>query len=52
MVPLRSQVNKRDREGLGFELAQLVFADPNPLERIDRRTSFGGRSTAITLGKH
>jgi uncharacterized DUF497 family protein len=23
-------------EGLGFELAQLVFADPNRLERIDR----------------
>jgi uncharacterized DUF497 family protein len=32
----KNEVNKREHEGLGFELAQLVFADPNRLERIDR----------------
>jgi len=32
----KNEINKREHEGLGFELAQLVFADPNRLERIDR----------------
>ncbi|MCL2007708.1 MAG: BrnT family toxin [Treponema sp.] len=32
----KNEVNKREHEGLGFELAQLVFSDPNRLERIDR----------------
>ncbi|MDR3139102.1 MAG: BrnT family toxin [Treponema sp.] len=32
----KNKANKRDHEGLGFELAQLVFADSNRLERIDR----------------
>jgi len=32
----KNETNKREHEGLGFELAQLVFADPKRLERIDR----------------
>ena len=32
----KNEVNKQEHEGLGFELAQLVFTDPNRLERIDR----------------
>ena len=32
----KNEINKQEHEGLGFELAQLVFADPNRLERIDR----------------
>jgi len=31
----KNEVNKLEHEGLGFELAQLVFADPNRLERMD-----------------
>jgi uncharacterized DUF497 family protein len=33
---VKNEANKREHEGLGFELAQLVFADPNRLERLDR----------------
>jgi uncharacterized DUF497 family protein len=32
----KNAINKREHEGLGFELAQFVFADPNRLERLDR----------------
>ena len=32
----KNETNKREHEGLGFELAQLIFADPNRLERLDR----------------
>ncbi|GHV50943.1 hypothetical protein AGMMS49579_05370 [Spirochaetia bacterium] len=32
----KNEQNKRDHEGLGFELAQYVFADPERLERLDR----------------
>jgi len=35
----KNENNKREHEGLGFELAQLVFADPNRLERVDRSES-------------
>jgi uncharacterized DUF497 family protein len=35
----KNETNKREHEGLGFELAQLVFADSNRLERIDRSES-------------
>ena len=31
----KNEINKREHEGLGFKLAQLVFADPNRLERLD-----------------
>jgi uncharacterized DUF497 family protein len=33
----KNEANKRDHEGLGFELVSLDFADPNRLERIDQR---------------
>ena len=32
----KNETNKREHEGLGFEIAQLVFADPNRLERLDQ----------------
>jgi uncharacterized DUF497 family protein len=32
----KNETNKCEHEGLSFELAQLVFADPNRLERVDR----------------
>ena len=32
----KNEINKREHEGMSFELAQLVFADPNRLERLDR----------------
>ncbi|MCL2066519.1 MAG: BrnT family toxin [Treponema sp.] len=32
----KNEINKLEHEGLGFELAQLVFADQNRLERMDR----------------
>ncbi len=35
----KNEINKREHEGLGFELAQLIFADPNRLERFDRSES-------------
>ena len=33
---VKNEANKREHEGLGFDLAQLVFADPNRLERLDQ----------------
>ncbi|MDR3337141.1 MAG: hypothetical protein LBT16_08055 [Treponema sp.] len=32
----KNETNKQEHEGLGFELARLVFADLNRLERLDR----------------
>ena len=32
----KNEANKREHEGLSFELAQLVFADPGRLERFDQ----------------
>jgi uncharacterized DUF497 family protein len=32
----KNEKNKRDHDGLGFEDAQYVFADPERLERLDR----------------
>jgi uncharacterized DUF497 family protein len=32
----KNETNKLEHEGMSFELAQLVFADPNRLERLDR----------------
>ena len=47
----KNEINKREHEGLGFELAQLVFADPNRLERIDRSESnTSGEERWQTLG--
>ena len=47
----KNEDNKRDHEGLSFELAQLVFADPNRLERIDRsENNISGEERWQTLG--
>jgi uncharacterized DUF497 family protein len=47
----KNETNKREHEGLGFELAQLVFADPNRLERLDRSESNkSGEERWQTLG--
>ena len=47
----KNELNKQEHEGLGFELAQLVFADPNRLERIDRSESNkSGEERWQTLG--
>jgi hypothetical protein len=47
----KNETNKREHEGMSFELAQLVFADPNRLERIDRSESnISGEERWQTLG--
>jgi len=46
----KNDVNKREHEGLGFELAQLVFADPNRLERMDRSAENPGEDRWQSLG--
>ena len=47
----KNEINKREHEGLSFELAQLVFADPNRLERIDRsENNTTGEDRWQTLG--
>jgi uncharacterized DUF497 family protein len=47
----KNETNKREHEGLSFELAQLVFADPNRLERIDRsEANTSGEERWQTLG--
>jgi uncharacterized DUF497 family protein len=47
----KNEANKQEHEGLGFELAQLVFADPNRLERLDRSEgNTSGEERWQTLG--
>ena len=47
----KNETNKREHEGLGFELAQLVFADPNRIERIDQsKNNISGEERWQTLG--
>ena len=47
----KNEVNKKEHEGLGFELAQLVFSDPNRLERLDRsERNLSGEERWQTLG--
>jgi len=47
----KNEVNKREHEGLGFELAQFVFADPDRLERLDRSEgNTSGEERWQTLG--
>jgi uncharacterized DUF497 family protein len=47
----KNEANKREHEGMSFELAQLVFADPNRLERLDRSESnTSGEERWQTLG--
>jgi len=47
----KNEINKREHEGMTFDLAQLVFADPNRLERLDRSESnISGEERWQTLG--
>jgi len=47
----KNEKNKRDHEGLGFEDAQHVFADPERLERLDRsEKNTSGEERWQTLG--
>ena len=47
----KNKDNKRDHEGLGFEEAQYVFADPERLERPDRSEgNTSGEERFQTLG--
>ena len=47
----KNEINKREHEGMSFDLAQLVFADPNRLERLDRSESnTSGEERWQTLG--
>ena len=48
----KNEENKLRHKGLGFEIAQLVFADPERLERIDRSENNVSEEERIqTLGK-
>jgi len=47
----KNEKNKRDHDGLGFEDAQFVFADPERLERQDRsEENTSGEERWQTLG--
>jgi uncharacterized DUF497 family protein len=48
----KNEENKLKHKGLGFELAQFVFSDPQRLERIDRSEgNLFGEERMQTLGK-
>ena len=48
----KNEKNKRDHNGLGFEVAQYVFTDPERLERFDRSEgNAAGEERYQTLGK-
>ena len=48
----KNEKNKREHKGLGFEVAQYVFTDPEKLERYDRSESNkSGEERWQTLGK-
>ena len=47
----KKETNKREHDGLSFELAQLVFANPKRLERIDQsECNTSGEERWQTLG--
>jgi uncharacterized DUF497 family protein len=48
----KNEKNKRDHDGLGFETAQYVFADPERIWRFDRSESnASGEERWQTIGK-
>jgi len=48
----KNEKNKRDHNGLGFEVAQYVFIDPERLERFDRSEgNTAGEERYQTLGR-
>jgi uncharacterized DUF497 family protein len=47
----KNEINKQEHEGLSFEEAQYVFADPERIERLDRSKGNASRETRWqTLG--
>ncbi|MDR1785282.1 MAG: BrnT family toxin [Spirochaetaceae bacterium] len=49
---VKNETNKREHNGLGFEVAQYVFSDPQRLERLDRSEhNASGEERWQTLGK-
>jgi uncharacterized DUF497 family protein len=47
----KNEINKQEHEGMSFELAHLVFADKNRLERLDRSEgNTSGEERWQTLG--
>jgi uncharacterized DUF497 family protein len=48
----KNEKNKREHEGMDFELAQYVFADMERLERLDKsEANTSGEERWQTLGK-
>ena len=48
----KNEKNRREHNGLGFEDAQYVFADPQRIERLDRSESNkSGEDRWQTIGK-
>jgi uncharacterized DUF497 family protein len=47
----KNEINKQEHEGLSFEEAQYVFADPERIERLDQsRGNASGETRWQTLG--
>jgi uncharacterized DUF497 family protein len=48
----KNEINKREHNGLDFEVAQYVFSDPERIERLDRsETNTSGEERWQTLGR-
>jgi uncharacterized DUF497 family protein len=48
----KNEMNKREHNGLDFEVAQYVFSDPDRIERLDRsENNTSGEERWQTLGK-
>jgi uncharacterized DUF497 family protein len=48
----KNETNKREHNGLGFEIAQFVFSDPERIERLDRsENNTSDEERWQTLGK-
>jgi uncharacterized DUF497 family protein len=48
----KNEINRREHNGLGFEVAQYVFSDPERIERLDRSEhNASGEDRYQTLGK-
>jgi uncharacterized DUF497 family protein len=48
----KNEINKREHNGLGFDVAQYVFSDPERIERFDRsENNTSGEERWQTLGK-
>jgi uncharacterized DUF497 family protein len=48
----KNEINKREHNGLSFEVAQYVFSDPERIERFDRSENNAyGEARWQTIGK-